>query len=756
LSLRAAVVWALLPVATAARAQQPTVSPALANTLAQDTIVTVWLMARPGIPLDRIEDLVVRLGGRVRHRSRWLAAVSAELDGGALDLARTVSDLRHIQPVARFRAPPELPSEPVRGFGPLAAAAAADSMYGPSAMPLHRLNLFPLVEQDLGGAGVTIAILDTGFETGLAAFAATAVIAQRDFVNGDSIVLNQPGDPSNASQHGTGVWSLLGANLPNQIIGVAPDADYILAKTEDVGSETRVEEDNFVAALEWADSLGAQVANSSLAYLTFDGGFSYAFGDLNGDIAVTTVAADSAAARGIVVVTAVGNDGPSFRSLSTPADGDSVIAVGAEDSLGVLQGFSSRGPTADGRLKPDFVAPGQSVFVVDPVAGSGFSRSSGTSFATPLIAGAAALLLQLHPTMTPYDMIAALRRAGSSKTSPDSLAGWGRPDVTLAATFPFGMVVTSPSDSLMTEVTPLIAWSIPGLPSFAQPVRYHLTVATDSSFGNVLLDSTLLGTEVRLTQAFLPDEGFVLELTATSSADLSLTFRPATRFIAPAWATLTTFNDPRGSTSRERRPTFRWTSPGVISPPGPFTYDLTVFRVDNRFPALHATDLSETEYTATADLDLNTPYKWQVVSRLGQDSTVTESEGTFLLVDESIPTTTLLFQNFPNPFPNRTTGASTTCIWFDLAESGRVQLDILDVRGHVLLNLVPGTHFDAMLDAGRYGRGVSDLAGSCDPRLEWDGTDAKGHYVPRGIYLVRLQTAAGTFLKRIVYMGPGF
>src|SRR5207247_6214951 len=165
--------------------------------------------------------------------------------------------------------------------------------------------------------------------------------------------------------------------------------------TEDVRRETRGEEDNYVAALEWAASIGVDIASSSLGYLAFDNGFSYTPSQLNGDVAVTTVAADSAAARGILVVTAAGNEGPGFRTLVTPGDADSVITAGAEDSLGTIASFSSRGPTADGRLKPDLTAPGVAVCTV---AGGPLGRLSGTSFATPILAAAAALVKQLHPT----------------------------------------------------------------------------------------------------------------------------------------------------------------------------------------------------------------------------------------------------------------------------------------------------------------------------------------------------------------------
>ncbi len=157
--------------------------------------------------------------------------------------------------------------------GPVAAPARApgrfqpDTLYGPSAMPFRRLNLFPLVEEGLRGSGVRIAVLDTGFETADAAFDSTTIIAQRDFIFDDSIVRNQPADDPRASQHGTAVLSLLAASLTNQIIGVAPEAEYLLAKTEDVRSETRVEEDNWVAAIEWADSIGVDIVSSSLVYL---------------------------------------------------------------------------------------------------------------------------------------------------------------------------------------------------------------------------------------------------------------------------------------------------------------------------------------------------------------------------------------------------------------------------------------------------------------------------------------------------------
>ena len=145
-----------------------------------------------------------------------------------------------------------------------------------------------------------------------------------------------------------------------------------------------------------------------------------------------------------------------------------------------------------------------------------------------------------------------------------------------------------------------------------------------------------------------------------------------------------------------------------------------------------------------------------MTSHLAGDTATTESRGTFLIVDDSAPPITLLFQNFPNPFPNTVTGQQSTCVWFDLAVTSAVRLDILDIRGHQVRTLIPSDQFSSTLPPGRYGRPPTGGVGSCDPRLSWDGSLSAGSFVPRGIYLIRLKTDEGPFFKRAVFMGRGF
>jgi subtilisin family serine protease len=228
--------------------------------------------------------------------------------------------------------------------------------------------------------------------------------------------------------HGTATLSICGGLAPGQLIGVAPRAEYALAKTEVMGSETEIEEDYWIAGLEWLDSLGCELASSSLGYTDW-----YTYADLDGNSAVTTIEADKAAARGLLVVNSAGNEGnKTWRYVIAPADGDSTLAVGATTVAGERVAFSSVGPTADGRIKPDVMAPGANVWSANPGSNT-FTGKDGTSFSAPLVTGVCALLLQQQPALTPYGLIELLRETATNSETPDNLMGWGIVQATWAA-----------------------------------------------------------------------------------------------------------------------------------------------------------------------------------------------------------------------------------------------------------------------------------------------------------------------------------
>jgi hypothetical protein len=225
------------------------------------------------------------------------------------------------------------------------------------------------------------------------------------------------------------------------------------------------------------------------------------------------------------------------------------------------------------------------------------------------------------------------------------------------------------------------------------------------------------------------------------------------QYVVPPWAALLTLDDPGGITVRDPRPVLQWTAASVLSPPGPFTFDVQIFRTDTREVVARAQGLDSTSWTPPSDLELNTPYRWRVISHLGSDTAISESRGAFVVANGSVPPVTLLFQNFPNPFPNPAIGEATTCFWFDLAHSGEVRLEILDLRGHLVRTLIPSDAFTEPLPAGRYGRPGGAASGRCDSNLQWDGRTEDGRDVLRGIYLAKLVTPDGVFFKRIVFLG---
>jgi hypothetical protein len=756
----------LLPAGLAA--QRPAVSPVLPRVWqrAQDTTLSVWLFVRPEASLAAVSARATTLGARVRVQSRWLHAISVDAPTAALRVLAQDRNLRRIQPLGRFRlrAPPRsgrptaerappVVLAPTTGPGDTCGVTPGDDpVLGPSEMPYRQLHLRPLTDQGVNGTGARIAILDAGFNTTNPAFNGITVTAQYDFVYHDSVVRNESHDDStfNAAFHGTAVWSLFAGDVPGRLHGIARGATYLLAKTEDVRSETRVEEDNYVAALEWADSIGVDIVSSSLAYLIFDNGFSYTPSQLNGDVAVTTVAADKAAQRGILVVTAAGNEGPGSRSIWTPADGDSVLAIGAEDSLGNIAVFSSRGPTADGRIKPDFTAPGVAVCVVTDIGH--VNRLDGTSFATPLLAASAALIKQLHPTLTPIGLRTAFRNAASNRASPDTIRGWGRPDVSAVGVFATGVTALAPlpSGGTLTTITPAFSWTVGTVPPSAMPVSYRLRIARDSALTTPLIDTIVTVETFDLGQPLKPGTVF-WQVDATAATGEKATTGVVGPIPVPPWATLLTLNNPAGSVTNSAATTFTWRSPGVSSPPGPLTYDLAVQRVSTGLYDFGVVGLRDTTFTLTQPLELNTTYRWHLVIHAGNDTTLVRSQGTFLVTDGGLPTATLLYQNFPNPFPAG--GRDSTCLWFDITTAGTVELDIIDLRGNPVRRFIPGKDFPAILDAGRYGRGTSGGAGLCDSRLMWDGRADDGTLLPAGVYLAKLKAPGLLVFKRIVFRG---
>jgi serine protease AprX len=379
-------------------------------------------------------DQIMKFNAVERQRSRWLNAASFEIPVGELKKISALSFVRSIKPVlGGKRKPVEPGNEPE---GPLQEKGMYTLNYGSSYSQLQQLNI-PVVHS-LGyyGQGVLVCMMDTGFRKDHQAFQLAytegRVLAEWDFINNDGNTQNETGDPSTQHNHGTMTWSTLGGASDGNLYGPAYGASFILAKTEDVSSETPIEEDNWMAGMEWADSIGADVISSSLGYIDW-----YTYPDLDGNTAVITIAADIAAQRGIVVCNAMGNEGSGSGSLIAPADADSIIACGAVDGSGNIAYFSSRGPTYDGRTKPEVCARGVSTRCANPSSTTGYTTADGTSLSTPLIGGAAAVILSAHPTWTPMQIREAMMASGNNSSSPNNTYGWGIPDILAAIEYSF-------------------------------------------------------------------------------------------------------------------------------------------------------------------------------------------------------------------------------------------------------------------------------------------------------------------------------
>jgi hypothetical protein len=395
--------------------------------------------ARDLPPAPRYLERVRATGARPEQVSRWLNAVSCRATTRQIAQLARLPEVAYLQPVrqARRAAVPPAPTAPLPLVrpAPKAGADAAVIDYGLGDGAMQQINVPAAHALGLSGAGVVVGLLDTGFRTEHICLDHLPVLGAWDFINGDAIVDNEPDDPATSRNHGTSVLSNVAAWDPGGLVAPAYGVSVLLAKTEDVSQEAPAEEDDWVAGLEWLEAQGADVVSSSLGYIDW-----YTWDDLDGDIAVTTVAADLAAARGVVVVNSAGNERAS-GTLVAPADGDSVIAVGAVDLMGAVTWFSSPGPTADGRIKPDVAALGLYNPAADPNDDTAYASYSGTSLACPLVSGVAALVLERVPDLTPMQVREALRETASHPGAPDNDTGWGIVDAHAAATW-FGPVYT--------------------------------------------------------------------------------------------------------------------------------------------------------------------------------------------------------------------------------------------------------------------------------------------------------------------------
>jgi len=373
-------------------------------------------------------DRILEQGATLSRESRWLNAVSVHASSAQIKDIASIPSVRKIDLVARFMRP-ELPV----GDAPTLPITKSDRWsidYGSNLAAMEQANVPAVHEMGITGEGVLIGMLDSGFHTSHEALVSIPVLATYDFVNDDENVDNEAGDPSTAKDHGTMTMSTAMGNMPGSLVGPAFGASAVLAKTEDVAEEVPIEEDQWVAGLEWAEAQGVDIVSSSLGYLDW-----YEFSDMDGATAVTTIAADLAVGRGIVVINSAGNERGAFDHIIAPADGDSVIAVGAVTSSGSITSFSSPGPSYDGRIKPDVSALGSGNYCADPDDDYGYRSASGTSFSCPLTSGVAALILSRAPNLTPMQVREALRETASQADNPDNDFGYGIIDAYAAVNY---------------------------------------------------------------------------------------------------------------------------------------------------------------------------------------------------------------------------------------------------------------------------------------------------------------------------------
>lgn len=384
-----------------------------------------------GIPVDESDlpisqtylDSIARTGATPVARSKWLRTVVVDTpDSTWVHRLENLSFVDSVKEVWRG-APATKPAE-TAGNDDCSAPEGIDDPYGYAGQQIRLHNGQRLHAAGFRGQGMRIAVIDAGFISvdQLTAFDSLRIGGTHNFVfPGQSVYTS--------NDHGTKVLSCLAADLPGVMIGTAPEAEYWLLVSEDTRSEFPVEEDYWIAAVEYADSVGVDVISSSLGYFTFDDDrMEYGKEALDGKTAPISRAAETAASKGMLLFSSAGNEGNgSWEKIAFPADAPSVVTVGSVTGQKIRSSFSSKGLTADCRIKPDVVALGSSCCVVDTEGQ--VQHADGTSFATPVLAGLGACLWQALPQLSSREVVQLLRASADHAAQPDAETGYGIPDV---------------------------------------------------------------------------------------------------------------------------------------------------------------------------------------------------------------------------------------------------------------------------------------------------------------------------------------
>lgn len=383
-------------------------------------------------------------GVHLHSTSRWLNAVAVRADSASIRRVEQlpfVQGIRYLGPHLSYRNPPNrLPKKRVPLTTNPAIQGSDIPHWGYATQQNQMLGLPILHMAGHRGKDIWVAVMDGGFSNAdtIPLFDSIALQGRLfpgwDFVERDAGLFE-------AAHHGTSVLSVMASNVPRYYVGSAPEATYFLLKTEDTGGEFPIEEANWVAGAEWADSIGVDLINASLGYTSFnDNSLSHQYLDLDGRTAIASRGAVIAASKGMIVCNSAGNEGDGeWHYIGVPADAPGLIAVGAVDQWGERALFSSWGPTSDGRIKPDLMAPGDNVVVAGNV-GIALGLSSGTSLASPMLTGAMASLWSAFPEKTASEILEAVFRTADQYHTPDNSRGYGLPNMTEAWIGLSGMV----------------------------------------------------------------------------------------------------------------------------------------------------------------------------------------------------------------------------------------------------------------------------------------------------------------------------